>query len=149
MVRAVKYHGALAYGRVLGELLAARLIEQQLPRPQLMLPVPLAPARFRQRGYNQALEIGRYLERRLCIPMRTDLLVRVRETREQAGLLRPERRKNIRRAFALSAPIAVRHVALIDDVITTGSTVNEIARLLKARGVRRVEVWAVARVSRG
>jgi ComF family protein len=148
MVRAVKYHGAAAYARVLGELLAARLqAAASVSRPELLLPVPLGPVRFRQRGYNQAIELGRYLERRLGIAMRTDLLLRSRETSEQAGLPRQERRRNIRRAFALRAPVAAAHVALIDDVITTGSTVNELARLLKASGVRRVDVWAVARVS--
>jgi ComF family protein len=150
MVRALKYHSALAYARVLGELLAAHLSDAHRPRlPEVLLPVPLAPRRFRERGYNQAIELGRYLERGLDVPMRADLLVRIRETREQAGLPRRERRKNIRGAFALRQPITVSHVALIDDVITTGSTVNELARLLKANGVERVEVWAVARARRG
>ncbi len=150
MVRAVKYHGALAYARVLGELLATRLSAVQRPRlPELLLPVPLAAGRFRERGYNQAIELGRYLERELEVPMRADVLLRTRETREQAGLPRLERRTNIRGAFALRRGITASHVALIDDVITTGSTVNELARVLKANGVRRVEVWAVARARRG
>jgi ComF family protein len=150
MVRALKYHGSVAYARVLGELLAARLRAQ--PRaslPEMLLPVPLAAGRFRERGYNQAIELGRYVERGLEVPMRADVLLRIRETREQAGLPRQERRKNIRGAFALAGLAAqlrpTRHVALIDDVITTASTVNELARLLKANGVKRVEVWAVAR----
>jgi ComF family protein len=146
MVRAVKYHGAVAHARVLGELLAARLRARPLPCwPEVLLPVPLAPRRFRERGYNQAIELARGLERRLSIPLRTDVLVRVRETREQAGLPRSERRKNLRAAFAVRGPLQAMHVALVDDVITTGSTVNELAKMLKAAGVRRVEVWAVAR----
>jgi ComF family protein len=150
MVRAVKYHGAVAYARVLGELLAIRLSALQRARlPELLLPVPLAPGRFCERGYNQAIELGRYLERRLDVPMHTDILLRTRETREQAGLPRRERRKNIRGAFALRRTTPARHVALIDDVITTGSTANELAKLLKANGVLRVEVWAVARAKRG
>ena len=148
MVRALKYHGAVTYARVLGELLAARLRAVPMPHlPELLLPVPLAAGRFRERGYNQAIELGRYLERGLNVPMRADVLLRIRETREQAGLPRSERRKNIRGAFALRGT-AASHVALIDDVITTGSTINELARMLKANGVRRVEVWAVARARR-
>jgi ComF family protein len=145
MVRAVKYHGAVAYARILGDRLAARLSAQPSSGwPEVLLPVPLAAQRFRQRGYNQAIELGRWLERRLGIPMRTDVLARIRETREQAGLRRRERRKNLRGAFAVQA-LPAMHVALIDDVITTGSTVNELAQVLKAQGVARVDVWAVAR----
>jgi ComF family protein len=149
MVRAVKYHDSIALARVLGDRLAASLRRQPVTCwPEVLLPVPLAPRRYRQRGYNQAIELGRWLERRLAIPMRTDVLVRTRETREQAGLKRRERRKNLRGAFAVRE-LRAAHVALIDDVITTGSTVEELAKSLKARGVARVDVWAVARASRG
>jgi ComF family protein len=148
MVRALKYHGGVPYGRVLGGLLATRLRgERQAQLPEMLLPVPLAFGRFRERGYNQAIEIARYLERGLEVPMRADVLLRTRETLEQAGLPRRERRKNIKGAFALRTA-AASHVALVDDVITTASTVNELARLLKANGVERVEVWAVARARR-
>ena len=146
MVRAAKYHGALEHVRVLGELLAVQLRARPVSGwPEVMLPVPLAPRRFRERGYNQAIELARWLERRVQVPLRTDVLVRVRETREQAGLPRSERRKNLRGAFALAGRLRAEHVALVDDVITTGSTVNELAKLLKSAGVRRVEVWALAR----
>lgn len=144
MVRALKYHGGLAYARILGELLAARA-RVESPLPELLLPVPLADARFRERGYNQAIELGVQLERLLGIELRADVLERTRETSEQAGLARRERRRNIRGAFALLRPIRARHVALIDDVMTTGSTVNELAKVLKAGGVKRVDVWAIAR----
>jgi ComF family protein len=148
MVRALKYHGGVPHARVLGGLLAARLrAEPRAHLPEMLLPVPLAAGRFQERGYNQAIEIGRYLERGLEVPLRADVLLRTRETREQVGLPRRERRKNIRGAFALRRA-APRHVALIDDVITTASTVDELARLLKANGVKRVEVWALARARR-
>lgn len=148
LVRSLKYRNQSAHARVLGDLLAHRLRRSiEDPVPELILPVPLANGRFRERGYNQALEIGRRLERLLHIPMSTDLIVRTRETPEQAGLDRKQRRKNIRNAFALSRKPQVRHVAIVDDVITTGSTVNEIARVLRKAGVRRVQVWAVARTA--
>lgn len=149
LIRRLKYQGAIAQSRVLGELLAFHLRKARSePLPELLIPVPLAQKRFQARGYNQAVELGRHLERRLCIPMRSDLVERTRETAEQAGLGQKERRRNIRGAFALTAPLRAKHVAIVDDVITTGSTANELARVLKRAGARRIEVWAVARAGR-
>ncbi len=146
LVRALKYHGGIAQGRVLGELLAQRIQRTRTdPLPDLLLPVPLAPRRFRERGYNQAIELARCLERRLRIPLRADLVARVRETREQAALRRSERRRNIRRAFEVTGKFSAGHLAIVDDVVTTGSTVNELARVLKRAGATKIEVWAVAR----
>jgi ComF family protein len=118
------------------------------PLPELLVPVPLAPRRFRERGYNQAIELGRYVEKRLRIALRADLVMRVRETREQAALDKRERRKTIRGAFEVVRALPATHIAIVDDVMTTGSTVNELARVLKKAGARRVEVWAVARAGR-
>ena len=149
LVRALKYHDRLTHARVLGELLARSLaITRSHPWPDVLLPVPLAESRFRERGFNQALEIAEQLERCLAIPLRADILERKRITREQAGLDRDGRRKNVRNAFALRATLNAKHVAIIDDVVTTGSTVNEIARVLKRAGAEHIEVWAVARASR-
>jgi ComF family protein len=150
LVRGIKYHRAVAQGRVLSELLAARLrtMRPDVPPPDILLPVPLAARRYRERGYNQAIELARRVEKRLRIPMCTDLVVRSRETREQAALDKRERRRNIRGAFAVIRNLPARHIAIVDDVVTTGSTVNELARVLKQAGAQRVEVWAVARAGR-
>jgi ComF family protein len=145
LVQAIKYRGAVAPGRVLGELVARGVQQRNEALPGILVPVPLGQQRFRQRGYNQAIELGRWLEKRLGIPMRTDLVARIRETGEQALLDRRERRKNIRGAFAVLRELPAMHVAVIDDVITTGSTVSELTRVLKQAGAKRVEVWAVAR----
>jgi ComF family protein len=149
MIRSLKYGGAVAHGRVLGELVATQL--QAMPhdrRPQALLPVPLAAGRFRKRGYNQATVLAELLQRHLAIPLHTNVLARTRETLEQAGLDQRARRRNIRGAFSLVRDSSAAHVAIIDDVVTTGSTVNEIARVLKRAGVIRVDVWAVARAGR-
>ena len=149
LVRALKYHGRLAHARVLGRLLARSL--NATPReawPQALIPVPLAQRRYGERGFNQAIEIAKQLERQLDIPLRADAIERRRDTREQAGLDRDARRKNVRGAFAVRATLFVDHVAIVDDVVTTGSTVNEVARVLKRAGVKRIEVWAVARASK-
>jgi ComF family protein len=150
MVRALKYGNAVAQGRVLADVFArAMLAFERDEWPQVLLPVPLGRARFIRRGYSQALELATHLARELAIPLHTDVLVRARDTREQAGLDRKGRRKNLRNAFALVRPLHATHVAVVDDVVTTGSTANEIARVLKRAGAEKVEVWAVARAGRG
>ena len=147
MIQGLKYRGDLTYGRVLGELLARHLAHRQT-RPELIIPVPLAPMRYRERGFNQARELALPVCKALDLTLRSDLVTRHRETREQAGLDRNERLKNTQRAFALTAPLGARHVAIIDDVVTTGSTVNEISKVLRAAGAEWIEVWAVARAGR-
>lgn len=149
LVRALKYHHRLTHARVLGELLAQSLVRQRSEAwPEALVPVPLATDRYRERGFNQACEVAKQLQKRLGIPVNTDLLERRRSTREQAGLDRLGRRKNVRNAFALRAPFSLKHIAIVDDVVTTGSTVNEIARVFKRAGVATIEVWAIARASR-
>jgi ComF family protein len=145
LLRALKYRRQQVYGRVLGDLLANSIASGDQPRPQLLLPVPLASKRFAARGFNQAIEIGLRLERALAIPLAPDRLTRTRETAEQASLDQKARRKNVKGAFAVVRPLFAKHVAIIDDVVTTGSTVNELARVLRKAGARRIEVWAVAR----
>jgi len=147
LVRDLKYHGRLAYGRVLGTLLAHYLLAEDLPRPDLIVPVPLFPARHRDRGFNQASEIARPIADRLHIPIEDRLCERLRPTEDQTVLTAAQRRRNVQRAFALTRRPGVKHVAVLDDVMTTGSTVNEIARVFKRSGVRTVSVWAVARAA--
>lgn len=148
-----KFSGRLVRGRLLSRLLTEQL-ELQLvqrgahperPMPELLIPVPLHPARQRQRGYNQALELARPLARHFGIPLDHRSCQRTRPTQPQHMLKKRQRRDNILGAFQIRRPIAARHVALVDDVVTTGGTVNELARRLKQSGIPRVDVWAVAR----
>ncbi|MGE0114457.1 MAG: ComF family protein [Steroidobacteraceae bacterium] len=148
LIRRLKYHHALMHAQVLGYLLAEYLRDRHVgPWPECFIPMPLHPVRYRARGYNQVIELGRFLERELKITMRTDLVERIRYTPEQAGLSRRERRKNLRRAFSVTATTTPKHIALLDDVITTGSTVNELAQSLKRAGVEHIEVWGLARAA--
>lgn len=144
----LKYQGKLERARLLGELLC-RHLQQRHPRPlpQLLLPVPLHPARQRQRGFNQALELARPLARALHIPLQSRLCQRIRPTQPQSGLKIARRHSNVKGAFRLAHPPRVQHVAIIDDIITTGNTINEIARLLQAQGVTHIEAWSVARAT--
>ncbi|MGC3981211.1 MAG: ComF family protein [Steroidobacteraceae bacterium] len=149
LIRKMKYAGALAHARVLGDLLACHLRTQHCGAwPDCLIPVPLHRTRFQQRGYNQVVELGRFLAQSLEIEMRTDLVERIRHTPEQAGLSRKVRRKNLRRAFAATNVALPKHVALLDDVVTTGSTVNELAITLRKAGIESIEVWSLARVAR-
>jgi ComF family protein len=133
----------------LAEAVAYAMSQQRLPRPDLLLPVPLAPRRLRERGHNQAWELARVLARRLNVRAEPALAERVIETPHQLALPREQRLANVRGAFALApaAPprLAGRRVALVDDVLTTGATTSELATLLLRHGVADVQVWVAAR----
>lgn len=151
LVGQFKYQRRLVAGRVLGAGLAdvVQAHYRHLPWPEVLLPVPLHPHRLRERGYNQSLLIARDLSRALQIPLTINALCRIRPTPPQQGLKADERRRNLQGAFAL-APGWNHHwqrVALIDDVVTTMSTVREIARILQLNGGTGLEihVWCLAR----
>lgn len=114
--------------------------------PQALLAVPLHTGRLRQRGCNQALELAKPLARAFGLPLPVQGLHRVRATLAQSELDAGARRRNVRGAFAVSRGARLPdHVAVVDDVMTTGSTLAECARMLKRSGVQRVDVWALAR----
>ena len=145
LVGAAKFRRRLNAARLLGQLLTDRVRDAAGPLPQVLIPVPLHPRRLAERGYNQALEIARVPARELALPIGSRLCERVAATLPQAGLDERARRINIRGAFAVPGPWTWDHVAIVDDVVTTGSTVAELARVLRGAGVRRVDVWAPAR----
>lgn len=143
-----KFHRDLAAGRLLAQLMLEACA--RAPRPDALVPVPLHRSRLRSRGYDQALELARPLARALALPLRTDLLSRARATSAQSSLHATERHRNLRGAFAVSVPgtgdrTLPRHVALVDDVMTTGATLHAAARALLASGVARVDAWTCAR----
>lgn len=153
LIRELKYSGVTAHARVFGELLARAVRERRDQLPKLLLPVPLHRVRFRERGFNQAMQIARFAGRSLGIPYAGGLMRRVRDTPSQTGLGRMERIENIRGAFRLAGNharerlVRARHVALVDDVTTTGSTLGELRALLLGAGLRRVDLWSVARAA--
>jgi ComF family protein len=145
LVAHFKYSGRLAYGRLLSQELVRRLGDETKLGADLLVPVPLHWRRRWSRGFNQAEIIGDELSRALNLPLQTRWLSRVRATPPQQSLSAVERRRNLRAAFALRAPVAGLHIALIDDVVTTGATVGEISRLLLAAGAASVQIWCLAR----
>ncbi|WP_207787606.1 ComF family protein [Candidatus Thiosymbion oneisti] len=145
LVGGAKFRARLNLARLLGQCLANALGECGAELPELIVPVPLHAKRLRERGYNQALELARTLGRVFSIPVDVHSCVRVSATPPQAGLARKERQPNVRGAFRILHPPGVERVAILDDVVTTGSTVSELTRVLLKAGVKRVDVWAVAR----
>ncbi len=113
-------------------------------QPEAILPVPLHWRRNCYRGFNQCLELARPISRHLDIPIRGDLLKRIRHTKVQAGLSQTDRQSNLEKAFIIK-PHSYKHVILLDDVVTTGVTATTLVQLLKANGCERVDVWAVCR----
>lgn len=153
LIHGFKYRARLHYGKALAGYLSTHLQqyyqEQQQPRPTLILPVPLHRRRLRSRGYNQALELGRWLERQLHIPCQANRLQRTRHTASQKGLNVTQRRANLRHAFHYQGPpLHGQTVALVDDVVTTMSTANSLARVLLRAGAAEVHIWALARTVR-
>ncbi len=145
LLTGLKFHARMNHARLLGDLLFDALRSSAVELPQALLPVPLHAARMRRRGFNQALEIARRTADGFGLPLELDLSRRIKATSAHSGLDAKARRKDIRGAFELTTEPAYSHLALIDDVVTTGATVTELARLLKRAGVARVDVWAVAR----
>ncbi len=149
LVRALKFRGDRSVAGALGKLLAMRMAARCASLPQVLVPVPLHPLRLRERGYNQADEIARHLAGRLSLPRLPQALERIRATAPQSQLPAAQRRSNLAGAFHVPAPmvavVAGVDVALIDDVLTTGSTAQSAAQALLEAGARRVELWTLAR----
>lgn len=144
LIATLKFNRQYKNARILAYLLATH-IRKTAELPDLIIPVPLHTQRFKERGFNQSTEIAKTIAKRLNIPTDTEYCIRQRNTRHQIDLPAKERHKNIKNAFAVIKQIDAQHIAILDDVMTTGSTVNELAKVLKKAGVTRVDVWVCAR----
>lgn len=146
-VQAFKYHHALGLARFLSGLLDDAVSAAGAPdtRIDLIIPLPLAPARLAQRGFNQALELARPIAARRRIALNARAVRRIRNTPPQAQLPWNERARNIKGAFVCDMPLAGMRVAVVDDVMTTGASLDEMARVLKVAGAAHVTNWVVAR----
>lgn len=146
LIANMKYHDGLMLIRFFAQQMANRLKDRLLP--QLLIPIPLHPHRLRQRGYNQAWELTKDLSSQLNIPARNDILMRIRNTAPQTSLPYSQRKQNIKRAFNVSKITIPQHIALIDDVLTTGHTANVAAKALRQAGAHQIELWTIARTIR-
>ncbi|MBI5752396.1 MAG: ComF family protein [Hydrogenophilales bacterium] len=143
LIQALKYGGQLALAKLFGSLLAEAVADQA--RPEAILPMPLHPARLKMRGINQALEIAKVISKRRNILLAPGLAQRVVDTTPQASLPIDARHTNVKGAFACDKDLRGQHIAVVDDVMTSGATLNELAKILKRAGAAQVDVWVVAR----
>ena len=147
LIQNMKFHARIEVATFLGYWMARFAGAEDLSMPQCFIPVPLHNSRTAERGYNQALEIARAAGSVLGIPVCHNICNRIINTSPQSAVSAVLRGRNLKGAFALSKNCASlpEHVVIIDDVITTGATVNELAHVLRKGGVERVDVWASAR----
>jgi ComF family protein len=142
LIHRFKFAGDLAVGRWLARELARSVLA--LPAPDLLVAPPLTAASLRARGFNQALEIAKVVGRAVGAQVDFRALAKVRDTAPQPVLGARERRANLRGAFACRRTLAGEHVAIVDDVLTTGATADALARVLKEAGAGRISAWSVA-----
>lgn len=150
LITRFKHNAKWPFGHLLADVLSQYLqhrFDEDLPPPDALLPVPLAAKRLRQRGFNQAAMLARWLSRQLDLPCEENVVRRIQDTSAQQDLDAKARKRNLRNAFALTtdAHVKGRHLALVDDVLTTGATAQALARLLMNAGAARVDVYCLAR----
>jgi len=149
LILELKFNHTLFNARLLGELLAIEIRQnwyKNKPLPDLIIPIPLHAARLKERGFNQALELARPIAHYLKRPLEIKHCHRTKLTSPQSTLLAAERQKNVRDAFDVSRNFTGLHVAVIDDVITTGNTMTEFCKVLKQQGVKQIDAWCCAKV---
>ncbi len=154
LISQLKFNQQLSYAAILGHLLKQSLTGSiaKNGKPDIILPVPLHKSRLVKRGFNQSLEIARPVSKALRIPIDYQFVRRTRKTMVQSDLTAVERRKNIKNCFEMTKTTEMatqvqnyKHVVIVDDVVTTGSTTNELAKVLKKSGVEKVGVWTIGR----
>jgi ComF family protein len=146
LITRLKFHADLTSVPVLAKTFADGLKRDPAKLPECIIPVPLHKQRLQERGFNQALELARHVATHFKIPLDYSLCQRNKATPYQSGLSAKQRKQNMKNAFTVKEH-SYKHVAIFDDVVTTGTTVNELAKQLKKSGVETIEVWAIARTS--
>ena len=145
LISQLKFHGNLTYVPLLAQSFINNVKHRESNLPDCIIPVPLHKQRLHERGFNQALELARIIAVNFNIPLDYTLCQRDKSTPYQSGLSAKQRKQNLKNAFNIVKSHSYKHVVIFDDVVTTGTTVNELARQLKQSGVEIIEVWAIAR----
>ena len=145
LIVGLKFHHRLPLARLLGRLMVDHLLNLLDSSPDIIIPVPLHPRRLSERGFNQAKELARPISKGLNIKICSDSVERFSNKPPQTTLSRKQRLKNTRGAFRVRDNLSKGHILIVDDVMTTGATVNELARILKRGGVERIDIITLAR----
>lgn len=153
LIKKFKYSKKLIYGELLAELLSQSvshtLSPQQLSKIDYLIPVPLHPKKHRQRGFNQAQLIAQHIGKKLNCPVLLDTVQRHKQTIAQEGLSLQKRKANLKNAFIFSGHhktlLSGAYVVIIDDVVTTGATINSVCQVLLQSGVKRIDIWCICR----
>ncbi len=144
LIHQLKFDHKLHLARLFGLLFEQHLQTQGYEKPDLIIPVPLHKKRLRERGFNQAIEIIKGPAKSLNIPLNRTHCQRLRATTAQMDLSAAERRQNLQSAFGYNGSLQGKHVALFDDVFTTGSTLNSLRKVIQQAGARKIDCWALA-----
>lgn len=144
LICALKYNDKAEYAKMIGRLLASEVKQHQISIPEAIIPVPIHISRLRSRGFNQAKLIADEVGRELNIKVFNNVITKTKATLPQAQQSLINRKKALHNCFAIQKKLSAQNVAIIDDVVTTGSTVNEIAKILKKNGVDYIQVWGLA-----
>lgn len=149
LVLGIKFRQKLVYAKVLGELMTEKLEKIYLEnKPDYIIPIPLHPTRIKVRGFNQAVEIAKPIAKKLAIPLDISSAQRILATQPQAAITSGKRQSNVNHAFQVNPLFHANHIALIDDVVTTASTVTALAKCYKKLGVKKIDVWCCAKTIR-
>lgn len=143
LIQSMKYREQLALASAFAKKLVQRIAIDDLP--DLIIAMPLHPDKLRARGFNQSLLLARTVARELNIELLADACQRLRDTPPQSALPWKEREKNVRNAFSCTMDLAGKRVALVDDVMTTGASLNALAKVVLKQGAIRISTWTVAR----
>jgi len=143
LIHALKYRHQLHVASYFGRELAAEMRHEI--RPDLIVPMPLHPQRLKTRGFNQALEIARIVSAKTGIPLQISGIERIKDSPPQVGMSRKDRVKNLKGAFRATLSLQGKRVAIIDDVMTTGTSCHELSLALREQGAQEIRVWVVAR----
>lgn len=149
LITMLKFHGHLSIGALLGEYLKQKILDYYTDKawPQCIIPMPLHSKRLRQRGFNQALEIAKPIQRYTQLPLNLNACERSKETYMQLSLAAKLREKNVKQAFTIRS-FPGNHVAIVDDVMTTGHTMRALSLALTKAGVKQIDVWCCARTGK-
>jgi len=148
MITSLKFSNQLHYAHLFAALLMKKLQQTaHYQLPEAIIPMPLHRKRLCERGFNQALEIAKPMAKALSIPIDINSCIRNKATEPQAQMHAKQRQQNLVDAFSIPSKLLYQHVAIVDDVVTTGTTVNELAKTLRKAGVHQIDVWCCARTS--